>query len=248
MQPEPDLNFDIDALFAHMFDSDMRDEEEKNEVHDWIFTLRCQDLSKLEELADELEGEFGLLLQEEVETHEVDGSVTMGDPLLSVIQRGKLTADEVKQIAQRMQKIADERGLVYEGVDCYEAIDEEEIYGWLSPEDALWRLKHMADIGHPEDEALPYVFLVLTPDLDTTTKVSAALMISGYNDLELFNEPDENNEYAVCVFTSGLMDELGGFIESIGSVAESADARLEAIQFYDRETLHEVFGIDDEEE
>ena len=97
MNDEPDLNYDIDALFKHMTENlDHNPEEEK----DWSFTLRSSDFSALEKLADELESEFMIQLQEEVETYDTEGGMSLGPPMLSLIRRGALTADDVKAIAQ----------------------------------------------------------------------------------------------------------------------------------------------------
>jgi len=129
MSNEPNLNFDIDALFSHTINNL---DHNIDQVQDWHFSLRSNDLTELERVAEELEPEFTVQVQENVEEVDVDGNVSLGAPELTILRRGALSADEVKQIATRIQQIANERGLIYGGVNCYDPIDEEELYGRLS--------------------------------------------------------------------------------------------------------------------
>ncbi|MFN7289017.1 MAG: ribonuclease E inhibitor RraB, partial [Pirellula sp.] len=117
MDHEPDLNFDIDALFAHLTNNLNHDADKEL---DWHFSLRCNDLSKLEQVADELETKFLVHLQENVEEVDDESNVSLGDPILTIIERGAFAADDVKRIASQIQQIANDHGLIYEGVNCYE--------------------------------------------------------------------------------------------------------------------------------
>jgi len=245
MDDEPDLNFDIDALFSHMINNlDHKIEDEQ----DWNFRLRSNHLNELEQVAAELEPEFTLQLQESVEEVDIDGNVTLGDPMLTVVRRGALSADEVKRIAEQIQRIASERGLTYEGVDCYEPIDEEELFGWLAPEDAGWRLRHMTDCGLADNADLPWAFLVVTPTLDAARNVADALATNGFDDRDDYDEPDEEGNFGTCVFVQGRNNEfeLSDSAAKISSVAESHGGSLIGIQFYTREDIAAVFGDEDE--
>lgn len=245
MAEEPDLSFDIDALFDHLInnlDHDITDE------HDWNFSLRSDDLRALEQVASELEDEFAVQLQETVEEVDVEGNTSLGNPLLTIVRRGALTAAEVKEMAERVRTIADQRGLIYVGVDCYEPIDEEEILGWLPPDDAGWRLRHMTDCGLEDNAELPWAFLILTPNLGDAGKTSDELTTAGFTDHDKYDEPDADGSFALCVYVSGRNNEveLDEASTRITQIAERHGGRLEGIQFYTREDVNEVFGADDD--
>lgn len=246
MAEDPDMSFDIDALFDHLInnlDHDINDEK------DWSFTLRSDDLRVLEKVASELETEFMVQLQETVEEVDIDGNSSFGPPLLSIVQRSALAADDVKAIADRIRSIAIERGLVYEGVTCYEPIDDEELFGWLAPEDAGWRLRHMTDCGLEENADLPWAFLIVTSSLDSIKRIGDELTSSGFNDRDVYDESDEDGNFGMCVFVPGRNNELelAATSTKIADVADRNGGRLEGIQFYTREDVSEVFGGDDEE-
>ena len=246
MEDEPDLNFDIDALFDHLANNlDYQSEDEQ----DWHFFLRSSDISALEQVADELESEFVVQIQEHVEEVEPGGNVSLGDPMLSVIRRGALKAEDVKRIDQRMRQIANDRGLTYEGVDCYDPIDEEEIFGWLAPEDAGWRLRHMTDCGLPDNADLPWTFLVDAPTLETMHRIASTLQDSGFDDRNDYDEPDDEGNFGICVFVAGRNNEfeLEETASKISTAADSEGGTLIGIQFYDREAFAEIFGDGDQE-
>lgn len=241
MADEPDLSFDIDALFDHMVNNlghDLNDEK------DWSFSFRSDDVSKLEEVAHELQEEFIVQIQEEVEEVDVDGESQLGPPLLSVVRRAALSADEVRSIAGRMSSIASEHGLVYEGVSCYDPIDEDELFGWIAPEDAAWRLRHLGDCGLEENADLPWAFLVVASDVESLRRLSDEFASSGFEDRQEYEEPDEAGDVGMCVFVSGRNNEaeLAETASEIDAVAQRCGGRLVGIQFYTREDVNEIFG------
>jgi len=245
MDDEPNLNFDIDALFEHLVNNLGHDLED---VKDWNFSLRSPDMSVLEQVAEDLDSEFGVLLQDNVEEEDDEGNPSIGDPLLMVIRRGALTVDEVKQISERMQSIAAERGLTYDGVDCYDPIDEEALFGWLGPDDAQWRLRHMTDSGLEEDADLPWSFLVAATTLGSMHQIAAELEAMGLDDRDEYDEPDEDGNYGICIFIQGRNNEmeLSEATTSITDVAEAHGGELIGMQFYTREDVAEIFSIEDE--
>ncbi|WP_153559349.1 ribonuclease E inhibitor RraB [Roseimaritima sediminicola] len=247
MNDEPDLSFDIDALFAHLtgdLDQDLAEEQ------DWSFSLRSDDSAALQKVAAEMEDDFLVHLQENVQEVEADGSTSDGDPLLMLVRRGVLDADEVKQIAAGLQSLAAERGLRYEGVECYDPIDEEELFGWMELEDAAWRLRHMSDIGLEDEAEMPWAFLVEAPSLEASEQLAAALGEAGFEDRDDFDEPDEDGSYGSCVFVEGRNDEgeLRTTAEKISQIAGPQGCQLLGIQFYTREDVAFVFGDDEEDE
>lgn len=246
MSGEPDLSFDIDALFDHIV---ANLGHELTNALDWVFSLRSENLKDLEEVAQEFENEFIVQLHESVEEIDVDGNNSLGDPMLCLIRRAALTADEVKSLADRIGAIATERGLIYEGVNCYEPFDEEELFGWLTPDDACWQLRQATAAGLEDNAELPWTFLVLVPNLEGMQKIAAELDTIGFDDRDDFDEPDEDGAFAVCTFVAGRNNEfeLREMSTKLTQVAESHGGRLEGIQFYTREEAYEVFGDEDDE-
>jgi hypothetical protein len=245
MDNESDLNFDIDALFTHMVNNLDHDVEQEQ---DWLFSLRSNDLKKLEDVAAELEREFTVQLQENVEEVDIDGNVFLGDPMLVVLQRGALTADEVKQTANRIQQIANERGLIYEGVNCYDPVDEDELYGWIEPEEAGWRLRHLTDCGLADNADLPWAFLIEVPTFHSVKLMSTALEAEGFEDREDYDEPNDEGRFGICVFSQGRNNEVELYecAAKISKTAEQYGGVLVGIQFYTREDVKDVFSTEDE--
>lgn len=244
MSDDKDLCFDIDALFDHLvnnLDHDLAEEQ------DWHFTIRSNELEPLESLAEELEEEFFVHVQENVEEHDVDGGVSVGPPMMTVICRGAFSVEEVKELAERMQSIADNRGLTYEGVNCYDPIDEQELLGWLAPEDAGWRLRHMTDLGMEVDAELPWAFLVMAPSVESTEQIAAELAAEGFGDRDDFDEPDDEGNFGMCVFVEGRNNAaaLQDTATQISNVASRHGGELYGIQFYTREDVIEIFGDED---
>ncbi|WP_164102483.1 ribonuclease E inhibitor RraB [Candidatus Laterigemmans baculatus] len=245
MSEETDLSLDVDSLFDHLKNNlghELGDEKE------WVFALRGEDLELLQQVAQDLEDEFIVHIQETVEEVDAEGNSSSGPPALCIVQRAALTADEVKAIAGRLQAIAAERALVYEGVTCYEPIDEEELFGWIPPDEAGWRLRNMSDCGIEENEELPWAFLLGTPSLDSMQTLADDLTSHGFSDYDVYDEPDEEGEFGLCVFVAGRNNEaeLAETAAKIAEVAAARGGRLEGIQFYTREDVDHVFGEDDE--
>lgn len=245
MTEEPDLNFDIDALFEHLSNDFERDGEEQL---DWSFSFRSSQVPVLQQIADELEDEFRLHLQDSVDEIDVDGNVTSGDPMLVAVARGDFTVDEIKAFAEQMRSIAEAKGVRYEGVECYDAIDEEELFGWMEFDDAVWRLRHMTDIGVAEDEEMPWAFLVVAPTFERINAIAQACSAEGFGDHDEYDEPDEEGEFGMCVFVEGRNNEseLAKTASRISELADSFEGCLAGIQFYTREDVEAVFGEDDD--
>jgi hypothetical protein len=243
MSDQPNLHIDIDSMFQQMGGV--------NEELDWHFVFQANDVRKLEQLANHLADEFEMYLQDNVEEMDDEGNVTLGGPALSVVQRGELTAPEVHAIADRMQTIANENGVEFAGVDCYDPVDEDEdaIYGWLVPDDAGWRLRHMTESGLEKDAELPWTFLVTTVSLEELVAISAALDAAGFDDIDEYNEPDDEGEYGLCIFTPGRNneDELAACAQKIADIAQEFNGDLSGIQFYTHEELAEIFSMEDED-
>ncbi len=238
-----DMSFDIDALFDHMTKNlghDLSDEK------DWTFTLRTANFASLQQAADDLQDEFVVQLQETVEEYDSAGNFSLGRPMLSVVKRAALSASDVKKIVKRIESIAQERGFDYEGVNCYDPFNDEEIFGWLIPADARWRLRHMTDCGLVENAELPWSFLVQSQDLKSIKMISSELDSNDLTDRDDYDEPDENGNFAICVFLLGRNNEieLDAMCERIAEIAERHGGQLEGVQFYTREQLNEVFGLD----
>jgi len=244
---EADTKFDIDALFTQIAEES---EQGTDLVLDWHFDLRSDDAELLETLANELEDEFIIHLQAQMTQTDDSGVVTEGPPILTLVRSEMLDADEVKAIAARMQAIADERGLIYEGVSCYDPIDDEEMYGWMSPEDACVRLQHMTEAGLELDAELPWTFLVSTQNGDVIKPLFDEMNANGFDDIDGFDEPDEDGEFAVCIYMLARNNEteLTATATKITEIANRFGGELHGIQFFTREDIEMLFGDDDDDE
>ena len=239
------INTELDDLFDELADDP--DITSGLEL-DWHFMLCAPEVEPLRILGEELETEFEVQLHEEVEVTDESGDVTAGDPLLSVIRRGNLSKDDVTQLANRLALLAEQRGVKLDGIDCYNAIDEQELFGWMKLDDALWRLRHMADIGVEENSELPFAFLVAASSLDSLRQIEQALDKLGFDDRDTYEDPDENGNYGLCAFVAGRNNEaeLLRTANAMTVAAESCGGVLDGIQFYTRDDLHEIFVYEEE--
>ncbi len=240
-----DFRFDIDALFAHLTGELGHNIEDEL---DWSFALRSNDLALLEKISIELEDDFLTHVQESVEEEDSEGNAVQGDPILVLVDRGAMTAEEVKEIVNQLSAIANERGLTYEGVDCCDPIDYEEIFGWIAPEDVLPRLQSMNDNGLTPDVPLPWTFLLQTPSVEATKAIKDALSEADMSDIDEFDEPDEDGNFGLCVFVPGRNNEaaLAETLSGVTEIAESHGGAIDGVQFYTREEVEEVFGEEEE--
>lgn len=229
MNDEPNLAFNIDALFDHMvnnMDHDMEDEL------DWVFSLRSEDVSKMERVAEQLDDEFLTLIEGD-------------EPSLSVIHRGALTPTEVKEIVSRLSGVAEQAGLAYEGVGCYEVMDDDELFGWLDVDNATWRLRHFTDSGLPANADLPWVFLVLSEEKESLHNLAEALEQAGHEGVNIYDEPDDDGMFGLCLFMPGKNNEVDltkKYVE-IGEVAKQHGSHMGGIQFFSEDDFHD--GGDD---
>lgn len=248
MTQEPDLSFDIDALFDHLVNNLDHDLEQEM---DWMFTLRAADVATLEQASELIDDdEFMMYLHEHVEEIDEAGNSSEGRPLLSVIRRGALGPVEVKAIAARLSSIEGVAGLDYEGVECVDVMDENEMYGWMDLESAVWRLRSLTDSGLEQDLELPWVFLILNEELEPLQAAADAYAAAGYERCELYDEVDEEGLYGLCVLIDGSNNEqrLSQTFAAIAAIAEQHGSLLEGVQFYSEDELHsedEDFESDD---
>lgn len=249
MSDEPNLAFDVDALFEHLTENLGHNLEDEKE---WTYIVRSSDYQALEDAASEFEEEFAIHLHQHVEEEDEEGNVSKGDPIMCVIRVDALSAEQVKEIAQRVDAVAAARGLDYEGVHCYDSVDEQALLEWLAPEDAAWRLRALTDSGLEPDAELPWTILVVAPDVPETDKIAADLAAAGFDDFDQFDERDEEGDCGVCLFVPGTNNEaaLQATMQKVAQVAEPHGGQLVAVQFYSREEFIEVFGVegDGEEE
>jgi len=207
---------------------------------DWEFSFRSADVSKLEHVAAGLRGEFdAVLIQEHVEVVGVDGSVSPGLPLLSAVRRDALSPEEVKEIASRMSSLAHTEGITYEGVSAYQPADEEDLFGWLTIEDAIWRLRHFSDTGLAPDAALPWAFLIVAKEMERLQEAADALGHAGYESIVVFEDQNEDGLYECCVFVDGRNSEskLSEKYKQISEAARQYGAQVQGVQFFSEDAL-----------
>ncbi|EMI27969.1 MAG: hypothetical protein CMM00_04185 [Rhodopirellula sp.] len=235
---ESGLAFDIDALFSHLVDELGVD---LSIPMDWTFTLRGTDIGQLKSIADTLD-DYQCELEEAVEEIDSQGRLSLGRPMLSVVKTGALVPSEVKKIADQMQQIASRTGIEYEGVEVFDAIDDDELFDWLSLDEAVWRLRHFSDSGMNPGEVLPWVFLLMGNSLEQMQSLAEALVAGGFDNSQADEDPDEDGRFGVFVFQEGSNDEerLVAAHRQITKIASDHGAEFEGIQFLSEEDFVDV--------
>lgn len=231
---------DIEGLFRHLADDLGHDLSEEK---DWVFAFHSRDTDALEELGDQLEDDFLVEFQESLETIDLDsGEADFGPPVLNVIRRGILTCEQVKQLAQQMGSLAQQFQVQFAGVHCFDPVGADDLLGWLSPAEAIWRLRHMTELGLSQDEQLPWAFLIACPTIQSRKE-----LIQHYDKIPLadpiiFEQPDEQGNLGLCLMVAGRNNEsqLEDMISTISQIAEQQDSKLTGLQFFDREMLEEL--------
>lgn len=222
---------DVDALFRHMttkLDHDMADEME------WVFAMLHEDTDRLEKVGMTLADEFEVDLVT-CELCDEQGNTTgeRVDLLISMV--AALKPDEVKALSARFEALASEHGIEYEGVACTDPLPED-FFDWLELEDAQWRLKHLADSGWPEGEAIPFLFAIECDDAQQARKLGAAFDADGLDgkldDVEIIDDPEQGT--GVAVQMDGVHDGavLATAYAMVEAIAKKHDATLLGVQFF----------------
>jgi hypothetical protein len=230
---------DVDALFEHMTTKqghDMADEKE------WVFSMLHDDQARLEKV--------GMALADEFEQFDVDlvacelcdeqGNTTgeRVDLLISTI--AALSPMEVKALSERFEALAKSEGVEYEGVACTDPLPED-FFDWLELEDAQWRLKHLADSGWPEGEAIPFLFAIECDDAQQARTLGAAFDADGLDgkldDVEIIDDPGTHEDAqgtGVAVQMDGVHDEavLATAYAMVEAIAKEHGATLLGVQFF----------------
>jgi hypothetical protein len=227
MPKQPDMRFDIDALFAHLTGNLGH---ELSDAKDWHFTFRSRDLDKLATIGESLSEEFDIELQEEVPTVE-DGREFIGPPMLTAVIRGALSRNEVKSLAARFTELAERERIEYEGVLSYEPFDEEVMFGWLALDDAIWRMRHFSDLGLADGAPMPFVFAVTAADAEGLDSAAAALARGGYKSQDL-------DEPMLLVKVDGRNEEpeLERHYRTVEKIIASSGGELLGVQFLEEES------------
>ncbi|MFI4917262.1 MAG: hypothetical protein ACIAS6_12250 [Phycisphaerales bacterium JB060] len=222
---------DVDALFEHMTTNqghDMADEKE------WVFSMLHPDTALLERVGTPLADEFDVDLVT-CELCDDQGNTTgeRVDLLISMI--AALKPDEVKALSARFEALANEHGVEYEGVACTDPLPED-FFDWMELEDAQWRLKHLADSGWPEGEAIPFLFAIECDDAQQAKKLGAAFDADGLDgkldDVEIIDDPEQGT--GVAVQMDGVHDEavLATAYAMVEAIAKEHGATLLGVQFF----------------
>jgi len=222
---------DVDALFEHMtskLDHHMEDEKA------WIFSMLHEDTARLEQVGETLVDEFDVDLVT-CELCDEEGNTTgeRVDLLVSIV--AALRPEEVKALSDRFESLASEHGIEYEGVACSDPLPED-FFDWLELEDAQQRLKHLAENGWPEGEAVPYLFAIACEDGAQAKTLGAAFEADGLDgrldDIEVVDDPDQGT--GVAVQMDGVHDEaaLASAYAAVEAIAKEHGATLLGVQFF----------------
>jgi len=223
-----DLRYDIDALFEHM---KTNLEHSPDDVLDWSFRLEDEDTDKLGSIAGSLESEFEVWPVESIRVDEQD-QVT-STPMIAIGVTGALSPDEVKALAKRFEALAHAEGVSYEGVTCAEAMTEEmmeAMFGWLSLEDADWRLRHLTDIGLEPDEPMLYEFGIVAEAKATLDAIVEALGPAGFI-VDEMGEDEDGPYLAIRVRGSNNSAPLAQRYREVEQAVAQGNAELLGVQF-----------------
>jgi hypothetical protein len=230
MPKATDTRFDIDAKFQHL----VKLGEDLSKPREWHFSLRSKksELPKLTKLGESLLKDFEVHLQEEVETW-VGEKKTMGPPLLSIVRTAVLTPAEVKKLAKKFETLAKKHGFTYDGVSSYEAVDFDELFGWLELDDAIWRLRHFTDTGLAEGDPTPFMF-ALTARKAAALKTTAEAVKKWRGVQTDISESDDGP--LLQILGPGKNDEaaLRKRYKQVEELAKTTKVQLLGMQFFDR--------------
>lgn len=244
MNDQSDPRFDVDALFDSLTAGDAEKEL------DWVFEFQCEEVDRLDDLADILEEDFDLELVDSSETLDLDsGEIIGGPPRLSIYRRGIATRQEIKELAERMEQLAEAHQVTYEGVSCYSPDFVDEIYGWIEPDQAATCLSQLVQ-GEPSSDApFPWAFLFYAASADSIESLAQDLENDDLDDLEV-NGPDEEGGGELLLFVDGQQDPaaLEAMIARLQLSAGKHQCVLEGLQFYSRDQAESIFGMATEEE
>ncbi|MFZ4574679.1 MAG: ribonuclease E inhibitor RraB [Phycisphaerales bacterium] len=223
---QPDFSFSIDALFAHMVNNLGHKMDEPRE---WVFSMRGEDLDELSELADQLEDEFDVHLQPQVEEIDAAGKSTMGPPCLSVIVVDALEPGTVKELSAKFQSLAAERGLKYEGVNAYEPFDGDEFPGWMTREETTAKIPSLKE-ELDEGCGLAFVFAIAAETKAVVNAAAKMLRTEGIEDCEAV---EEDGEHGLVVRVEGEPSgvSLASAFDKLDRVAAGAGGELLGVQF-----------------
>jgi hypothetical protein len=199
--------------------------ENPMEPRAWQFFLRPTDIDMAEELGQQLEEEgYDVSGAEHVET------TTIGPPVVFAFWRGVLTPDEIRGHVRKFIALAEREGIVYEGMDAMSLEEFDQIFGepkLLGLEDAIWRLRHLTDMGVEENAPVTFMFGYQAEDPDAAVEALEAAgheaSLCEYDDLS----------WNVEVRVAGANDEktVRAAFAAAQAAADEADAAFVGMQF-----------------
>ncbi|GAA4448998.1 hypothetical protein [Novipirellula rosea] len=242
-----DFHKHIDELFDHMIN---QLDYQTDEPLEWVFGIESSDIALLEKVGDRAPESYEWDVQEEVEHVDEEGNTTMGGPMLALRRCEALTPAQVKACVDEIDALAKQFGLELGDVTSYDPIDEDDFFDWMSLDEAHWRLRHYTDSGLEADSDLPWLFLLFAPSLEELNALTVALDTQSLGTIESYDEPDEEGQYAMCLFIEGKNNEaeLTAMHDRINAIAEVNNAEIVGIQFLDQEDFNDVFGDEDDEQ
>jgi len=222
----------VDRILAHIKETLG---ENPMEPRAWQFFLRPTDIDMAEELGQELEEEgYDVSGAEHVEETKVDAdgneTTTIGPPVVFAFWRGVLTPDEIRGHVRKFIALAEREGIVYEGMDAMSLEEFDQIFGepkLLGLEDAIWRLRHLTDMGVEENAPVTFMFGYQADDPDAAVE---ALEAAGH---EASLCEYEDLSWNVEVRVEGANDEkiVRTAFREAQAAAEVADAAFVGMQF-----------------
>ncbi len=242
------INADIDAMFESLRRNHDYDPAEPLE---WLFCLRSQSLSSLEQLADRLNDKFHVQLQEHAEELTAGGAHSTAGPLLAVTRYDAFSADQIKSIAAELIGLAGEADVQLEAVECFAVADhtdlaDAECFEWLDLKQACDQLERIREgrersVLETSCGYVPWAFLLLADQFDKIARTAQSLNQAGFEQTEIYDEPDDHGHFVLCVFVTGncQVADLVSTHDRIIELGSPLGVRMEGLQFLTEQQLND---------
>lgn len=240
MFSEPELRFNVDALYDHL--TQEHTEEELAEFQ-WFFLFQCgQDIESLQNLGNAIADEIDT--EEQFEGFEVgigplevegeDGS-SEEVPVLILTIYDPMEREQVRAMADRLKARAEEHGVTYEGVSCGIAEEADDMMRPLNLDEALDRLNALTEMGVPPGEPMYWLFAFSGTTNPSLKSLASALEDEGFGQVSLTPEAGDPEEGLLnaLLLRSNTTEGLEEVYQLAESLAAAHGVEFEGVQFGD---------------
>ena len=253
-----DVAAEVDRLFAQLAEMEYAAETELQ----WLFPLESSDNRAMRDLGDKLKRQLGEGFSFEIDEAERgpaadDEEGEIGEAAtgtLTVIYTAAADADEIRKLARRLSNTAKKNKMTLGGIDCFDPNaadddDDDPFAAWHDAEMAAEILDELTAEGLEPDTEIPWVFLVLTPDLEASESIAKKLNKEGFPNVDVYEQPVTDEDFAIGVFVTGRNDKrkLRMVWDLVNARSLADEGEVIGVQFLTREEMYEGLADDGEE-